>query len=443
MEIKTITTKLVKPIKPTPSNLRNYNISFFDEQIPNLNVPLILYYSTAQNDVNANLFNHLETSLSNTLTDFYPLAGRYVRDGSFIDCSDQGALYVQATANFQLAEFLGLAWELKYNMLRDLLPCKVGEAGEVDDPMLYIKVTTFECGGFAIGMCFSHKLCDMSTMCTFINNWATRSQDASYALELEKYTPIFSVPQDFPKRDLTDLSPRFPRTSLMMTNAARIFMFKGNAISKMREKIIFEDNQGHRPSKVQLVLALLWKAFVGMDKANNNGQSKVSFLSQGVNLRNKAVPKLPDNLCGNFVGVAVAQTDTCEGDDIDDLQGFYMILHDSLKKYDSNYAKALTSGEYDVLMKSFLEYSQNIMNSDVNFYGITSWCKFSFNKADFGWGKPVWKSTGQFGAQNFVVMMDDQEGDGIEAWVHFDEKRMGQFEQDPDIKAYAIYTPSQ
>ncbi|GJY30999.1 pelargonidin 3-O-(6-caffeoylglucoside) 5-O-(6-O-malonylglucoside) 4'''-malonyltransferase-like protein [Tanacetum coccineum] len=439
MEIKTNTSKLVKPTKPTPLNLRNYDVSFFDEQIPNLNVPLILYYSTAQNDVHANIFNHLETSLSDSLTDFYPLAGRYVRDGSFIDCSDQGALYVQATANFQLAEFLGLAWELKYNMLNDLLPCEVGEAGEVDDPMLYVKVTTFECGGFAIGMCFSHKLSDMSTMCTFINNWATRSQDDSNALELEKYTPIFSVPRDFPKRDLTDLSPRMPRTSLMVNNPARIFLFKGNAISKMREKIIFEDNQGHRPSKVQLVLALLWKTFVGIDKVNNNGQSKASFLSQGVNLRNKAVPKLPDNFCGNFVSVAVAQIEPSEGDNID-LQGFFTVLRDSVKKYDIDYSKALMPGgkEYDVLIKPFLEHTQNMIKSDVNFYTVTSWCKFSFNKADFGWGKPVWKSIGKFAAQNYVILMDDQEGDGVEAWVHLDEKRMHQLEQDHDIKAYAV-----
>ncbi|GJS84740.1 pelargonidin 3-O-(6-caffeoylglucoside) 5-O-(6-O-malonylglucoside) 4'''-malonyltransferase-like protein [Tanacetum coccineum] len=443
MEIINKTSKLVKPATPTPSNLRNYNVSFFDEQMPNINVPLILYYSTSQNDVHVNIFNHLETSLAKTLTDFYPLAGRYVRDGSFIDCSDQGALYVQATANFQLSEFIGLAWDLKFSMLRDLLPCEIGEAGEVDDPMLFIKVTTFECGGFAIGMCSSHKISDMSTMCTFIINWATRSQASSNnALELENCYPIFTVPRDFPKRELNDLSPRLPRTSVVANTPARIFLFKGNAISKLREKIIFEDNEGRRPSKVQLVVALLWKTFVGIDKANNNGQSKASFVSQGVNLRDKAVPKLPDNLCGNFVSVAVAQTDTCEADDID-LQGFYMILHDSLKKYDTNYATALSSGEYDVLIKPFLEYSQNIMNSDVNFYAVTSWCKFSFNKADFGWGKPVWRSTGQFAAQNFVVMMDDQEGDGIEAWVHFDEKRMRQLEQDPDIKAYAIYTPSQ
>nr|GEZ30759.1 pelargonidin 3-O-(6-caffeoylglucoside) 5-O-(6-O-malonylglucoside) 4'''-malonyltransferase-like [Tanacetum cinerariifolium] len=218
----------------------------------------------SQNDVHANIFNHLETSLSDSLTDFYPLAGSYVRDGSFIDCSDQG-----------------------------------------------------------------------------------------------------------------------------------------NAISKMREKIIFEDNHGHRPSKVQLVLALLWKTFVGIDKVNNNGQSKASFLSRGVNLRNKAVPKLPDNLCGNFVSVAVAQIEPSEGDDID-LQGFFVVLRDSVKKYDIDYSKALMPG------------------------------------ADFGWGKPVWKSIGKFAAQNYVILMDDQEGDGVEAWVHLDEKRMHQLEQDHDIKAYAV-----
>nr|GEU65881.1 pelargonidin 3-O-(6-caffeoylglucoside) 5-O-(6-O-malonylglucoside) 4'''-malonyltransferase-like [Tanacetum cinerariifolium] len=439
MEIKTNTSKLVKPATPTPSNLRNYIVSLFDVQMPNMNVPIILYYSTSQDDVHVNVFNHLETSLSKTLTDFYPLAGRYVRDGSFIDCSDQGALYVQATANFQLAEFLGLAWELKYNMLNDLLPCEVGEAGEVDDPMLYIKVTTFECGGFAIGMCFSHKLCDMSTFCTFINNWATRSRVVSNALELEKYTPVFSVRHDFPKGDLTDLTPRIPRTSLMINNPGRIFLFKGNVISKMREKIIFQDNEGHRPSKVQLVLALLWKAFVGIDKVNNNGQSKGNFLSQAVNLRNKAVPKLPDTLCGNFLTVTLAQIEPSEGVDID-IQGFFTVLRDSVKKNDSDYAKALTSGgkEYDDLMKPFPEHIRSIMYSDVNFYTVSSWCNFSFNKADFGWGKPVWKSTGKCAVQNVVIMMDDQEGDGVEAWVHLDEKRMHQLEQNPDVKAYAV-----
>ncbi|MFS7920195.1 putative transferase [Helianthus anomalus] len=122
MEINVNVSKLVKPSTPTPSTLRNFHISFFDDK--SFNVPLILYYSTSHtepNEVQTNIFNHLEISLSKTLTEFYPLAGRYTRHSSFIDCNDQGALYIQAKANFQLSEFLQLKWELKSDMLQDFL----------------------------------------------------------------------------------------------------------------------------------------------------------------------------------------------------------------------------------------------------------------------------------------------------------------------------------
>lgn len=96
------------------------------------------------------------------------------------------------------------------------------------------------------------------------------------------------------------------------------------------------------------------------------------------------------------------------------------------------------TGDCEILMKPFLEFSQNITNTDVNFYSFTSWCKFSFYKADFGWGKPVWRSTGQYEAQNFVLLMDNEEGYGVEAWVHLDEKGMCQLEQDVGVLAYTV-----
>nr|XP_043627374.1 stemmadenine O-acetyltransferase-like [Erigeron canadensis] len=407
--------------------------------MPNLNTPLILYYSTfqkPQDDAQAKIFNHLETSLSITLNDFYPLAGRYMRNGSFIDCSDQGALYVEAVATFRLSEFLDVAWEMKFDMLHDFLPCEIGEVGEIDDPMLSIKVTIFECGGVAIGMCFSHKFSDMSTMSTFIDNWANKSQDIVNPLELGKNSPTFGLASRFPKRETVDHSPRLPRSSIKVNTPVRIFSFKGNAISKMRDELIFKGDRNRRPSKVQLIVALLWKAFVRIDKANNI-HSKASLVQQGVNLRDKVVPKLPHNVCGNFVSTAVARIEPGKGDGVE-LEGFFTILHDSIRKFDNSYAKALSDKDYEVLSKPFMEYFQNITNNDVDFYAFTSWCKFSLYKADFGWGKPVWTSTGQFAAQNFVILMDDQEGDGIEAWVHLDQKRMSQLEQDSNIQMYAL-----
>ncbi|GJV57784.1 pelargonidin 3-O-(6-caffeoylglucoside) 5-O-(6-O-malonylglucoside) 4'''-malonyltransferase-like protein [Tanacetum coccineum] len=123
-----------------------------------------------------------------------------------------------------------------------------------------------------------------------------------------------------------------------------------------------------------------------------------------------------------------------------ELQDFYDLLHESIKKIDNTYAKTVTPGgkEYEVLLKPFFEYYEIHRDNDVNAYSFTSWCKFSWQNTDFGWGMPIWKSLGRMEAQNLVIMMDDQKGEGIEAWVHLDEKRMCQFEEDPDIKTYAF-----
>ncbi|KAJ0801092.1 putative transferase [Helianthus annuus] len=443
MEINVNVSKLVKPSTPTPSTLRNFHISFFDDKSGNENVPLILYYSTSHkepNDVQTNIFNHLEISLSKTLTEFYPLAGRYTRHSSFIDCNDQGALYIQAKANFQLSEFLHLKWELKSDMLQDFLPCDIRKAGEVDDPLLSVKVTTFDCGGVAIGMCISHKFGDMAAFCTFINNWATRSRKTGNELEVAKYSPLFALADRFPKPDQQLSDEAFERSPSVNNSVMRVFSFKGYAITKLREKVMSEDNNiKHRPSKVQLIVALLWKAFVDIDKAN--GQSKVSFVSQVVNLRNVLVPRAPENFCGNFVTFANAQIKVSEEDNMVDLPLIVKLLHDSTSKTTSGYARALSHPEkdYDFLSKPFSERLKSITgNSDVNAYVFTSWCKFSFYTTDFGWGKPVWRSITDMKTPQTVVMMDDEEGDGVEAWVLMDKKRMCELERDLNIKAYMV-----
>ncbi|GJT60247.1 pelargonidin 3-O-(6-caffeoylglucoside) 5-O-(6-O-malonylglucoside) 4'''-malonyltransferase-like protein [Tanacetum coccineum] len=433
-------SKLVKPSTPTPTIHRFYKISFTDELAPTVYVPLILYYSSppdGPNGLDKNICDHLEDSLSNTLSEFYPLAGRFIRNQSLIDCNDQGVLYVLGKANVPVSYIVGLEHGLKPDVLNDFLPREIGEADDLNDPMLCIKVTTFECGGFAIGMLFSHRLSDMGTMCNFINNWAARSIGE---YDNKEYSPIFNAPVNFPKRGLPELDLRLPRSSVNVKITAQRFVFSGEAISAMREKIGFDQNSGSRkPSKVQLVVALLWKALVRMDQVKN-GQSKASFLIQPVGLRDKVVPPLPANSFGNFWGLATSQLTPGEGDKMELLE-FFKILHGSIKKTAVDCAKILTHGEegYGVIINPYLESNRKIGDNDVNFYLMTTWCKFSFYNADFGCGKPIWTSTGKLPGQNLVVTMDDHKGDGVEAWVHLDDKRMKELEQDSDIKTYATY----
>ncbi|KAD4179321.1 hypothetical protein E3N88_27912 [Mikania micrantha] len=433
MEITENVSKLVKPSTPTPSTLRNYNVSLFDHV--SMNVPLILYYYAShkkQNGIQTNMFIDLEISLSQTLTQFYPLAGRYKRNALFIDCSDEGALYIQAKARFQLSEFLDLKKDLKHDMLQDFLPYDIHKIGEMDDPLLSVKVTTFEDGGVAIGMCISHHFADMTTICTFIDNWATRSRlvdnELELKLELKKYSPVVSsCAHLFPKADALD-TKNLDATTVNNNYILRVFSFKGSAIEKLRQQVMSDENSiiRHRPSKVQLIMALLWKAFVDTNKAN--GQLNASLLHLPVNLRNIVAPKY---FCGNFFTAANTRIEASEAIN---LQVFVNRLNESINKTKVKFAKVLSHPEinWDVLLEPFLE----VINSDAKVYTFTSWCKFSFYTADFGWGKPVWRSIANVKVPNAVVMMDDKEGDGMEAWVHLDEKHMCELEKDPNIQAY-------
>ncbi|KAJ0936860.1 putative vinorine synthase [Helianthus annuus] len=190
----------------------------------------------------------------------------------------------------------------------------------------------------------------------------------------------------------------------------------------------------HRPSKVQLIMALLWKAFIDIDKAN--GQTKASFVCQAVNLRNVIVPKAPENFCGNFITLANAQTEVSEGDNMVDLHFLVKLLQDSTNKTKSGYARALSHS------KGFSEPLKTINgNDDANMYTFSSWCKFLLYTVDFGWGKPVWRSTNMKFPQT-VVMMDGEESDGVEAWVSLVKKKkkkeMCELERDLNIQAYMV-----
>ncbi|KAI3755305.1 hypothetical protein L1987_55101 [Smallanthus sonchifolius] len=273
---------------------------------------------------------------------------------------------------FGSQEILGLGRELDPNALNGFLPCEVGEAGEVHDPMLSVKVTSFECGGFAIGMCFSHRISDMSAVCNFINNWAAISNDKHK--HDQKYTPNFNLPTCFPQRGLPELDVRMPRSSVGVTSKARRFVFKGKAISAMRENVGFDENGPRRPSKVQLVTALLWKAFVRVDHANN-GQSKSSFLVQPVALRDKVSHELPSNSCGNFLSLAPSRLKPGEGETLT-FRDFYKILRGSVSKTVKDCTTALKDGEegHEVVIRPFFETNQNMFsNNVVSFYFFTSW----------------------------------------------------------------------
>ncbi|KAJ0800946.1 putative transferase [Helianthus annuus] len=104
-----------------------------------------------------------------------------------------------------------------------------------------------------------------------------------------------------------------------------------------------------------------------------------------------------------------------------------MILRYLVSKTVHDCTKMLSQGkeEYEVVIDPYLESNRymspdNVVN--MSLYIFSSWCKFSYYEDDFGCGKPVWASPAKLPTQNLVILMDDHEGDGVEAWVHLDKK---------------------
>lgn len=106
MEVQILTKEIIKPSSPTSSHLHRFNISLLDQLATAGYVPVILFFANADG---APPFEErsgrLKKSLAETLTRFYPLAGR-PRENSYIDCNDDGAEYVEARANCVLSDFL-------------------------------------------------------------------------------------------------------------------------------------------------------------------------------------------------------------------------------------------------------------------------------------------------------------------------------------------------
>lgn len=75
--------------------------------------------------------------------------------------------------------------------------------------------------------------------------------------------------------------------------------------------------------------------------------------------------------------------------------------------------------KYSVMLKSLKEIEEPMSRGEVDYIGFSSLCNFWLYEADFGWGKPIWVSSGEASGSIFMnlgILFDTRFGDGIEAW---------------------------
>ncbi|GLT83060.1 hypothetical protein SLE2022_013720 [Rubroshorea leprosula] len=407
-DIQIVSKETIKPSSPTPSLLRQYQLSFLDQIQPPIFMPLVMFYPRSQN--NEDPCENLKKSLSQTLSIFYPLAGR-IKDNTYIDCNDEGVYFLVAKANCHLSDILDRRDPGNNNKIISL------EFDAAEIPAM-VQLTFFQCGGLGVFFRMSHRLGDALSFLMFINCWAAIARGD----DTKVITPRFESANIFPPKNISVGFP--PLTSFEKNIMTKRFVFDGASVASLRDKYT---KNGVRPSRVEALSTFIWSRFMATMQARSDPVRLYNVINV-VNLRPRMDPPLSDYYFGNISHMVGTEPEPFPDreDGFDDIGNK---VRDTIKKVNAESVKKLQ--EHGIGgPPSF------IMEGDVVSLAFTSLCRFPFYEADFGWGKPEWVGSVSLIKENVVVFFDTKSGDGIEAWINLEEEDMVKFENDKEILSY-------
>ncbi|XP_027337112.1 vinorine synthase-like [Abrus precatorius] len=419
----------IKPSSPTPDHLRNFKISLLDQLAPpSFYVPILLFYSAP--DVTAfginfkTISNKLKASLSTILTLYYPFCGR-LKGNSSVECNDEGVLFVEYKFSTELSNILKSP---QLHEINELFPFDPYNPPAEHNENMAIQLNEFRCGGIALGVCFSHKIADGSTAASFLNAWASTSKGQGNNIvapaQLEEATQLFP-----PRNIEMDMTRGLVGHKNLVTKR---LVFYESDISRLKQKLgCFNFN----PTRVEAVTALIWKSSLEAAKATSGEQKcPASIMVHAVNIRSRMAPTLSKHSIGNLWQPAVSSLVEVSGEIR--LHDLAEIVRKTIRKVDGDYISKLQGAEFFKVINS-LESWVMAAEKGIPCHGFSSWIKFEFYEADFGWGKPTYVRTIGVPIKNVVILMATKDGDGIEAWVTLTTRDMLEFERNPQLLEFS------
>ncbi|XP_024974893.1 acylsugar acyltransferase 3-like [Cynara cardunculus var. scolymus] len=420
MEI--ISKEIIKPSSPTPHHLRTFKLSLLDQLTLHTYAPIILLYESRI--ITSTSIDVFKKSLAETLTKYYPFAGRLRDDGITVDCNDEGVVLVQAKlVDHKLSDFLQ---NPSYETQRLLFPEGFLWKGScIGYAFLAAQVTYFSGGGMAVTVSLSHKVADAPSLGIFLSDWAAVARGEVRPPPLILATSIPSL----------DLAYTMPEIVIEMSEACvtKRFVFDAGMISRLRLSVIgFVEN----PTKIGLVTALLYRCAIAASTAKTGG-FRNSTLIQLVNMRQRLAAPLPENSVGNFTWYFTTsnhrESETSLGNLVVQLKkGIKELLDNRDNLRLENWLTSVRESAYNV--KELFD------NIDV--YRCSHVRGGSFYQMDFGWGNPKWATIADVLVKNAFVLYDTPDGDGVEAVVSLEEEHMRLFQSNEELAHFASFTRS-
>ncbi|GMN49127.1 hypothetical protein TIFTF001_018286 [Ficus carica] len=433
MEVKVISSEIIKPSSPTPVNLRRYRLSFLDQLARRAYSPF-LYYYTLDNHAGAPNFiaeisDKLKKSLSQALTLYYPLAGRFIDDG-FLDCNDEGVPFIEANVTTKLSDVLENPILIELN---NLLPFELDEIAELP---FGVQLNVFQCGGIAVGLCFSHRIEDALSSLVFVRNWTAIARGDNDAVA----RPEFVSGDLFPPRDIGGYDRSIAiKKNMCTTYITKRFVFDAPKIEALRAKYE-ERNMVMKPRRLSRVVAVsvfLWNRFMAATNSVEIEAGKNYVIRHLVNIRPRCDPPLPEHAFGNYFTRSEtigSITSACTGEE--HCYSLARKLEEEIRRIDKDFVAENFQEKGDEMLENLKKCAARSEKGEEIAFVITSLCRFPMYEADFGLGKPAWVSSASRGFGNLVSLFDNKSGDGIEAYICLKPDHMANLEADKDFLAF-------
>ncbi|EXC43570.1 Salutaridinol 7-O-acetyltransferase [Morus notabilis] len=419
LKVEIIGREIIKPSSPTPSRLKIFNLSCIDRIMVGVYTSLALFYPNNNIILTFDqISNHLKKSLSEALTLFYPLAGK-IKDNTFIECHDDGAIYVEARFNGLLSSFLDQEHKDEA-LIGRFLPAAMESPEAGTWPLLLVQVTLFDCGGVAIGVCMSHKVGDAATLSIFLKTWAGNGIPDFEAASYYRSGDTFSY-----------APPGSSEVKRVEDGVVKRCLFDKSTIAALKAK--FASDGVKQPTRVEVVTALILRCLVEANSRSTSGSSATplySLMTQAVNVRKRLEPPLPDNTVGNFVGLPELQVENDIYNEISiealecQLQDLVAKLRQALKDFTENKVKRFRGDEAAGLQALVEPFTRD----GAELIAFSSWCNFEFYEVDLGLGKPSCVMIPSYSYENLIYMIDTRDGDGVEVVLTLSEENVALFE---------------
>ncbi|KAK2649363.1 hypothetical protein Ddye_016852 [Dipteronia dyeriana] len=162
MEIRIISSEIIKPCSSTPEHIRSYKLFVMDQFSIHTSIPFVFFYSGSCKNS-----HHLKNFLLQTLTYYYPFAG-CIKNGFSVDWDDYGVTFNEASVAGDMSKLIKrqkieLLEQLRPYNKEDMLSAQVNLANQVNH---------FDRGRVAICISIRHAIADACAVAHFVRNWS-------------------------------------------------------------------------------------------------------------------------------------------------------------------------------------------------------------------------------------------------------------------------------